>query len=333
MSKSRDAFRTISEVAEWLDTPAHVLRFWESKFPQVKPVKRAGGRRYYRPADMTLLGGIKKLLHDDGLTIKGVQKVLSEQGVKAVSAMAQPIDDDTESAPIEASRSKAVEDDDVPARIEDSPEADMDVDAAPEADDAIEDAPFIEAEPPTSTVIPFTGGALAETPGRAKASAPKTSPDEDTPLPASENAETSGDAQDIVEAPLPEDAIAASDMDDIAPAAPDDPAESARDADANEAMQDAAAATSESDIDALVAETIGSEAAHDEMDQAEEAGRPRTPPPGQVRGGPRRRRYQRGARTTQPVRHDAGIPRQTLQRSGIRAGRGATARRRSRNRR
>ena len=82
MPKSRDAFRTISEVADWLETPAHVLRFWESKFTQVKPVKRAGGRRYYRPGDMELLGGIKKLLHEDGMTIKGVQKVLREQGVR-----------------------------------------------------------------------------------------------------------------------------------------------------------------------------------------------------------------------------------------------------------
>ncbi len=85
--KSPDAFRTISEVAEWLDVPTHVLRFWESRFTQVKPVKRAGGRRYYRPADMALLGGIKKLLHDDGLTIRGVQKVLREQGVKHVSGL------------------------------------------------------------------------------------------------------------------------------------------------------------------------------------------------------------------------------------------------------
>ena len=87
MSKSADAFRTISEVAEWLDTPAHVLRFWESKFTQVKPVKRAGGRRYYRPNDMKLLGGIKKLLHEDGMTIKGAQKILREQGIKHVASL------------------------------------------------------------------------------------------------------------------------------------------------------------------------------------------------------------------------------------------------------
>lgn len=93
MGKSKDAFRTISEVADWLDTQAHVLRFWESKFSQVKPVKRAGGRRYYRPADMLLLGGIKQLLHDDGMTIKGAQKLLREKGVKYVSGLSQPLDE------------------------------------------------------------------------------------------------------------------------------------------------------------------------------------------------------------------------------------------------
>jgi DNA-binding transcriptional MerR regulator len=89
--KSPDAFRTISEVADWLGTPAHVLRFWESRFPQIKPVKRAGGRRYYRPADMELLGGIKKLLHDDGMTIRGVQKLLRENGVRRVADLSPPL--------------------------------------------------------------------------------------------------------------------------------------------------------------------------------------------------------------------------------------------------
>ncbi len=98
MPKSADAFRTISEVSDWLETPAHVLRFWESKFSQVKPVKRAGGRRYYRPADMLLLGGIKKLLHEDGMTIKGVQKVLREQGIKHVASLSQPLDEEVEAA-------------------------------------------------------------------------------------------------------------------------------------------------------------------------------------------------------------------------------------------
>jgi DNA-binding transcriptional MerR regulator len=89
MEKSADAFRTISEVAEHLDTPAHVLRFWESRFPQIKPVKRAGGRRYYRPSDVALLVGIRRLLHDEGMTIRGVQKILREQGVRHVSGLAE----------------------------------------------------------------------------------------------------------------------------------------------------------------------------------------------------------------------------------------------------
>lgn len=97
MAKSPDAFRTISEVAEYLETPAHVLRFWESRFPQIKPVKRAGGRRYYRPADVALLTGIKRLLHDEGMTIRGVQKILREQGVRFVSGMTDDpgVEDDT----------------------------------------------------------------------------------------------------------------------------------------------------------------------------------------------------------------------------------------------
>ncbi|OOY07882.1 MerR family transcriptional regulator [Thioclava sp. F36-7] len=86
MGKSADAFRTISEVSDLLDTPTHVLRFWESKFTQVKPVKRAGGRRYYRPADVALLGGIKHLLHEEGMTIRGVQKLLREEGIREVAA-------------------------------------------------------------------------------------------------------------------------------------------------------------------------------------------------------------------------------------------------------
>jgi DNA-binding transcriptional MerR regulator len=85
MSKSPDAFRTIREVADWLGVAAHVLRFWESKFSQIRPVKRAGGRRYYRPADMELVGGIKVLLHDRGMTVRGVQRMLREEGVAAVA--------------------------------------------------------------------------------------------------------------------------------------------------------------------------------------------------------------------------------------------------------
>ncbi len=99
MKKSADAFRTIGEVADWLDEKPHVLRFWESKFSQIKPVKRAGGRRYYRPQDMLLIGGIKRLLHEDGMTIKGVQKVIREKGIAFVSEYSHPItaEDSTDS--------------------------------------------------------------------------------------------------------------------------------------------------------------------------------------------------------------------------------------------
>ena len=83
--KSAEAFRTISEVAIDLDVPQHVLRFWESRFTQIKPVKRAGGRRFYRPEDIDLLKGIRALLYTDGLTIKGVQKVLKEKGLRHVA--------------------------------------------------------------------------------------------------------------------------------------------------------------------------------------------------------------------------------------------------------
>jgi DNA-binding transcriptional MerR regulator len=84
MAKAAEAFRTISEVADDLGIQKHVLRFWEVKFNQIRPMKRGGGRRYYRPEDMELLRGIRQLLHRDGYTIKGVQKILREQGVDAV---------------------------------------------------------------------------------------------------------------------------------------------------------------------------------------------------------------------------------------------------------
>ncbi len=85
MEKSPEAFRTISEVANELEVPQHVLRFWESKFSQVKPMKRGGGRRYYRPHDIELLRGIRRLLYGEGYTIRGVQKILKEHGVAFVA--------------------------------------------------------------------------------------------------------------------------------------------------------------------------------------------------------------------------------------------------------
>ncbi len=87
MEKDPDAFRTISEVAEDLDLPQHVLRFWETRFSQIKPLKRGGGRRYYRPQDIELIAGIRHLLYDQGYTIKGVQKLLRDHGVQYVVAL------------------------------------------------------------------------------------------------------------------------------------------------------------------------------------------------------------------------------------------------------
>lgn len=89
VDKSPDAFRTISEAADELDLPQHVLRFWETRFSTIKPLKRGGGRRYYRPEDVLLLKGIRHLLYDQGFTIKGVQRILKDHGARHVMAIAQ----------------------------------------------------------------------------------------------------------------------------------------------------------------------------------------------------------------------------------------------------
>lgn len=181
--KSPDAFRTISEVADWLDRPAHVLRFWESKFTQVKPVKRAGGRRYYRPEDMRLLGGIKKLLHDDGMTIKGAQKVLREQGVRYVSALSPPLDDedlvvgmalDMSGAMVEARRPVAEVPDsaeveaEAPVTLSPDPLPDLEVVAqemeAPLEEDAVAMAPVVVDRPlpaPQTAILGLIAGLTA----------------------------------------------------------------------------------------------------------------------------------------------------------------------------
>ena len=88
MDKAPDAFRTISEVADDLDIPQHVLRFWETRFSQIKPMKRSGGRRYYRPDDVDLLRGIRRLLYGEGYTIRGVQRILKEHGIGSVQRLA-----------------------------------------------------------------------------------------------------------------------------------------------------------------------------------------------------------------------------------------------------
>jgi DNA-binding transcriptional MerR regulator len=131
--KSPDAFRTISEVADWLGVQPHVLRFWESKFSQVKPVKRAGGRRYFRPNDMLLLGGIQQLLHVDGLTIKGAQKILREKGAQHVSAMSKPFDAELNPALAEEEHAADL--------LADSPEPAQEADTAPALPDLCSEDP------------------------------------------------------------------------------------------------------------------------------------------------------------------------------------------------
>lgn len=103
--KGPDAFRTISEVAEDLDLPQHVLRFWETRFPQIRPLKRGGGRRYYRPDDVELLRGIRHLLYGEGYTIRGVQRILKEEGPRYVQALSREVDEE-EGAPAEPERRK-----------------------------------------------------------------------------------------------------------------------------------------------------------------------------------------------------------------------------------
>jgi len=116
LEKAPDAFRTISEVADDLDVPQHVLRFWESRFRDIKPMKRGGGRRYYRPEDINLLRGIRHLLYGEGYTIRGVQRILKEQGARFVQSVWQPgapqlgrqaADDDIDVMAVEADISNA----------------------------------------------------------------------------------------------------------------------------------------------------------------------------------------------------------------------------------
>ena len=115
MDKAPDAFRTISEVAQELDVPQHVLRFWESRFREIKPMKRGGGRRYYRPNDLDLLRGIRHLLYSEGYTIRGVQRLLREQGLRFVQSVwqegaPQPVHQPGDVEEDEAALEQAVED-------------------------------------------------------------------------------------------------------------------------------------------------------------------------------------------------------------------------------
>jgi DNA-binding transcriptional MerR regulator len=146
--KSRDAFRTISEVADWLDVPTHVLRFWESRFSQIKPVKRAGGRRYYRPSDMRVIGGVKVLLHDQGMTIRGVQKLFREEGIKHVAGYAPDLfgeDDEDDAHVLNAEALERAARPASPAR------STRDAEPAPAAEPVEADAPEVETRPDDDT--------------------------------------------------------------------------------------------------------------------------------------------------------------------------------------
>lgn len=120
LDKAPDAFRTISEVADDLDIPQHVLRFWETRFTQIKPMKRSGGRRYYRPDDVDLLRGIRRLLYGEGYTIRGVQRILKENGIKSVQGLVDGAAAPAFKAPRPDSKQPPVEDgdDDEPAETE-----------------------------------------------------------------------------------------------------------------------------------------------------------------------------------------------------------------------
>ncbi len=184
MAKSADAFRTISEVSDWLGTPAHVLRFWESKFTQVKPVKRAGGRRYYRPNDMMLLGGLKKLLHEDGLTIKDAQKYLRTHGIKQVAGLSQALTEKSAPMASDGDIKKSI------SRVTDAPKSTPApvVDLFANADSSPAQSDLFTAEPVETTketpaeVAPDALSPLAEPAAPAASS--------DTPAPLRESPET-----------------------------------------------------------------------------------------------------------------------------------------------
>jgi DNA-binding transcriptional MerR regulator len=168
MAKSAQAFRTIREVADWLGIAAHVLRFWESKFSQIKPVKRAGGRRYYRPSDMELVGGIKVLLHDRGMTIRGVKKMITDEGLDAITALSPSIDGIADDAEM----------------IDVTPDQEWEQDAASEDDAPVEDTPSEEPAPVDATPAPATPVTDPAPTAPVEAETTPAPTQEDTPAPS-----------------------------------------------------------------------------------------------------------------------------------------------------
>jgi DNA-binding transcriptional MerR regulator len=152
LDKSPDAFRTISEVADDLDLPQHVLRFWETRFAQIRPLKRGGGRRYYRPDDVALLRGIKHLLYGEGYTIRGVQRILRDHGPKHVVALSAALADRAPArvdaaVPAGAGRREPVFDEGVGAGPPEPADSDADEQAAPAPSATVQEAALAEEWP------------------------------------------------------------------------------------------------------------------------------------------------------------------------------------------
>jgi DNA-binding transcriptional MerR regulator len=152
VDKAPDAFRTISEVADDLDIPQHVLRFWETRFTQIKPMKRSGGRRYYRPDDVDLLRGIRRLLYGEGYTIRGVQRILKEHGIKSVQGL---IDGSSPAPSFPAAEQAALRE-----RPDDGDEPD--IDAGDDEEDEIDEAPV----PPRRAAEAGSPSSRTDTPAR-----------------------------------------------------------------------------------------------------------------------------------------------------------------------
>jgi DNA-binding transcriptional MerR regulator len=168
LDKAPDAFRTISEVAEDLDIPQHVLRFWETRFAQIKPMKRSGGRRYYRPDDVDLLKGIRRLLYGEGYTIRGVQRILKEHGIKSVQGLADNSAAVSFGAMEEAIGQSLLEDD---TEVADTDSEGADEDYENSEEETGIDFRFVEAEEDMLTT--FRGGPSAPKPAGPKPAGPK----------------------------------------------------------------------------------------------------------------------------------------------------------------
>jgi DNA-binding transcriptional MerR regulator len=153
LDKAPDAFRTISEVADDLDIPQHVLRFWETRFAQIKPMKRSGGRRYYRPDDVDLLRGIRRLLYGEGYTIRGVQRILKEQGIKAVQGL---VDGSAAVPSFGAAGDEAIR------GQGDAGDEEAIVDAVDDEDDAVDAPPPVRRAPEFAAPQPMAGASRGD---------------------------------------------------------------------------------------------------------------------------------------------------------------------------